>query len=534
MTKPLLCAIFTNLLFLSINYFSKGESMECLKSMFAGVEPGTLTAFIGYLILMVIIGILFCKKTKTISGYLLGGRGIGSWVTALSAQASDMSGWLLMGLPGAIYLGGMGDAWVAIGLAIGTFLNWIIVAPRLRLYTEKTESLTLSSYFSERFKDPSGMLRVVSSMIILLFFTIYAASGLVAAGKLFESMLKMPYEVAVITGAVVVLAYTLIGGYLAVCWTDLVQGALMFCAIIIVPVIAFHAGGGIEPVAHACASKGLSLFPGEGSKLTWLAIISCAVWGLGYFGQPHILSRFMSIKDVKLFPRTTTIAMIWVIISLCGAVAVALTAMPIYKGLPAGEAEKIFIKLIADFFNPWIGGVLLAAIMAAIMSTIDSQLLVTTSALTEDFYRRVIRRNASVKEAVWVSRGFVVVITIIATIFALFPSDTIFNIVKFAWGGFGAAFGPVVIMSLYSKRTTWISALAGMVAGTVVMLIWYFLGLNKYMYEILPGFIVNFVVIIAVNFFVKQKDEEILKGFAEVRNALKAKDAEKAEKAEEA
>jgi len=505
--------------------------MEWFNTMFAGVVPGTLAAFAAYLVLMVVVGALFCKKADTISGYLLGGRGVGSWVTALSAQASDMSGWLLMGLPGAIYLGGMGDAWVAIGLALGTLLNWLIVGPRLRVYTEKTDALTLSTYFSKRFKDPTGLLRVVSAFIILLFFTIYAASGMVAAGKLFESMLKIPYTTSVIIGAVVVLAYTLMGGYLAVCWTDLIQGTLMFIAIIAVPIVALHAGGGIDPIVNACASKGLSLFPGEGSKLTWLSIISCAVWGLGYFGQPHILSRFMSIKSVKLFPRTTTIAMIWVIISLAGAVAVALTAMPLYTGLPAGEAEKIFIKLISDYFNPWLGGVLLAAIMAAIMSTIDSQLLVTTSALTEDFYRRVIRRNASVKEALWVSRGFVVVIALVATGFALFPSDTIFNIVKFAWGGFGAAFGPVVIMSLYSKRTTWISALAGMVAGTVVMLVWYFLGLNRYMYEILPGFIVNFVVIFVVNLFVKQEDEDILKSFDDVK-AYKAVE-ETAEKAEE-
>ncbi len=508
--------------------------MEYLKTMFAGVELGTLTAFIGYLILMVIIGAFFCKKSDTISNYLLGGRGIGSWVTALSAQASDMSGWLLMGLPGAIYLGGMGDAWVAIGLAIGTFLNWIIVAPRLRVYTEKTEALTLSTYFANRFEDPTGMLRVVSSMIILLFFTIYAASGLVAAGKLFESMLHIPYIPSVLIGAAVVLAYTLMGGYLAVCWTDLIQGAVMFCAIIIVPAVAFYAGGGIEPIVNACAGKGLSLLPGEGSKLTWIAIISCAVWGLGYFGQPHILSRFMSIKSVKLLPKTTTIAMVWVIISLAGAVCVALTAMPVYRALPSADAEKIFIKLISDFFNPWIGGVLLSAIMAAIMSTIDSQLLVTTSALTEDFYRRVIRRNASMKESLWVSRAFVVVITIVATIFALFPSDTIFNIVKFAWGGFGAAFGPVVIMSLYSKRTTWQSALAGMIAGTIVMLVWYFLGLNRYMYEILPGFVVNFMVIFAVNFFVKQKNEAILNSFAEMKNEINSKEPEKSKEPAEA
>lgn len=494
--------------------------MEFLKSVFAGVEPGTVTAFIGYLILMVVIGAFFCRKSNTLDDYLLGGRGVGSWVTALSAQASDMSGWLLMGLPGAIFLGGMGEAWVAIGLTAGTLLNWLFVAPRLRIYTEKNGALTLSTFFAERFKDPSGSLRIVSSVIILLFFTIYASSGMVAAGKLFNSMLGVEYKLAVLIGAVVVLAYTLLGGYLAVCWTDLIQGTLMFIAIIIVPLVALNNGGGIDPVIKACSDKGLNLFPGEGSSLTWMAIISCAVWGLGYFGQPHILSRFMSIKSVKLLPKTTTIAMIWVIISLFGAVTIALTAMPIYHDLPKGDAEKIFMFLIRDYFNPWIGGILLAAIMAAIMSTIDSQLLVTTSALTEDFYRRIVRRNASTKESVLVSRIFVIIIAIIATIMALFPSDTIFNIVKFAWGGFGAAFGPVVIMALYSRNTTWKSAISGMITGTVVMIVWYFLGWNKYMYEILPGFIANFTVIFAINLFCKQKNPEILREFDETLSEL--------------
>ena len=495
--------------------------MEWLTNIFPGAQIGTLTAFFGYLVLMVVIGALFCKQSKTLDDYLLGGRGMGSWVTALSAQASDMSGWLLMGLPGAIYLGGMADAWVAIGLAIGTFLNWVFVAPRLRIFTAKHNSLTLSSFFAERFKDPSGLLRAISSLIILLFFTIYAASGMVAAGKLFNTMLGINYQVAVLIGAAVVLLYTLLGGYLAVCWTDLVQGTLMFITIIIVPVIAMDGAGGVDNVIASCSAKGLHLFPGEGSTLTWMAIISCAVWGLGYFGQPHILCRFMSIKDVKLLPRTTSIAMTWVLISLAGAVAIGLTAMPIYKGLPANEAENIFMYLIRDLFNPWIGGILLAAIMAAIMSTIDSQLLVTTSALTEDFYRRVIRRNATVTESVWISRGFVVMISIIATLIALFPNDTIFNIVKFAWGGFGAAFGPVVIMALYSKRTTWQSALAGMIVGTVVMITWYLLGLNKYMYEILPGFVANIIVIVVLDFCIKQKNEVIIKEFDEARQELK-------------
>lgn len=495
--------------------------METIKNIFSGVEPGTLTAFVGYLILMVIIGALFCKKSNTLDEYLLGGRGMGSWVTALSAQASDMSGWLLMGLPGAVYLGGMGDAWVAIGLAIGTFLNWILVAPGLRVYTARCNSLTLSTFFAERFKDPSGMLRLISSIIILLFFTIYAASGLVASGKLFNSMLKIDYRTAVMIGAVVVLLYTLLGGYLAVCWTDLLQGTLMFVVIIIVPLVALNAGGGISNVIEACSGKGLHLFPGEGSSLTWLSIISCAVWGLGYFGQPHILSRFMSIKSVKLLPKTTSIAMTWVIISLTCAVAIALTAMPIYKNLDSSQAENIFIYMIRDLFNPWIGGVMLAAIMAAIMSTIDSQLLVTTSALTEDFYRRIIRRNAGTNEAVWVSRCFVIIITIIATLIALFPNDTIFNIVKFAWGGFGAAFGPVVLVALYSKRTTWHSALAGMITGTVVMITWYLLGLNKYMYEILPGFVANFIAIFITNLICRKTDEALAGDFEAYRKELK-------------
>ncbi len=478
---------------------------------------GTFVSFIGYLVMMVIVGVVFCKKNNTLSEYLLGGRGLGSWVTAISAQASDMSGWLLMGLPGAIYLGGMGDAWVAIGLGLGTLLNWLLVAKRLRVYTEKTTSLTLSSFFAERFRDPSGLLRAVSSIIILIFFTIYAASGLVAAGKLFDSMFKINYQTAVIIGTIVVLAYTLLGGYLAVCWTDLIQGLLMAFAIVVVPIVATNHAGGIDAVIAAGEAKNLSLLPGDGNNLTLLAIISCAVWGLGYFGQPHILSRFMSIKDVKLLPRSITIAMIWVVISLAGAVAIAFVAMPLYKGLNAGEAEKIFIKMVMDFFNPWFGGILLAAIMAAIMSTIDSQLLVSTSALTEDFYRRVIRRQATMKESVWVSRGFVVFISILAMFIALWPNDTIFNIVKFAWGGFGAAFGPVVIMALYSRNSTWLSALCGMIAGTVVMVAWYVLGLNKYMYEILPGFAANFIVMWVVNFFVKQKDPEVFAQFDSIK-----------------
>lgn len=489
----------------------------------------TYAMFGVYLILMLGIGFAFCRGIKSPGEYFLGGRGVGAWVTALSAQASDMSGWLLMGLPGVIYISGLCESWVAIGLGIGTIANWLLIAPRLRIYTEKTNSVTLSTFFTVRFREKYGILRAVSAIVILVFFTIYAASGLVAAGKLFNSMFGLPYEWAVLIGVAVVLAYTILGGYLAVCWTDLLQGSLMFFAIIAVPIMAYcYIGDMQDPDALQKAftaddgSNLLSLIPsGKTATAALIAIISSAVWGLGYFGQPHILTRFMSIKDAKLLPRSTVIASVWVVFSLAAAVVIGFLARPIFPGLDSGESEKVFIKLTELLFNPWIAGVLLAAILAAIMSTIDSQLLVSSSALTEDFYTKVLRKEASVKEQVIVSRLCVLVITGIATVLALAPNDTIFAIVKFAWGGFGAAFGPVVIMALYSRKTSWQSAVAGMIVGAIVMLTWYFLGWGAYMYELLPGFVAGMIAILICNQIWQQKDPEILAEFDAVKAELK-------------
>lgn len=484
----------------------------------------TYVMFGVYLLLMIAIGCIFVTKIKSTDEYFLGGRGVGAWVTALSAQASDMSGWLLMGLPGAVYMAGLGESWVAIGLAVGTILNWIFIAPRLRIYTEKVNSVTLSTFFENRFREKSGILRTLSAIVILGFFTIYAGSGLVACGKLFNVMFGLKYEIAVLIGMAVVLLYTILGGYLAVCWTDLIQGALMFFAIIIVPVAAyFYIQNNMEPgtLSNAFGDNSLSLIPaGTSGTVALFAIISSAVWGLGYCGQPHILTRFMSIKNAKLLPRSTTIATIWVVISLAAAVVIGFLAKPIFPGLDKNASEEVFIKLIGFLCNPWIGGVLLAAILAAIMSTIDSQLLVSSSALTEDFYKKFFRRSASVKELVWISRVSVLLITILATALALAPNDTIFGIVKFAWGGFGAAFGPVVIMSLYSRKTSSASAIAGMLAGSIVMLVWYFTGLSVYMYEILPGFVAGLIVMIIVNQIAPQKDAEILAEYDEMKNEL--------------
>ena len=541
--------------------------------MFTGITPTlaainpTYVMFALYLLVMLGIGFVFVSRIRSTTEYFLGGRGVGAWVTAMSAEASDMSGWLLMGLPGAIFLAGIGKGWVAIGLAAGTILNWIFIAPRLRVYTEKTKSLTLPGFFSERFRE-TKKLRLLSAVVILFFFTIYASSGLIAAGKLFEEMFKIPYEWAILIGTATILIYTILGGYLAVCWTDLIQGVLMFGALVVVPILAYMnlPADASETIYAAVknqegeAVSPMLLFPDGFGIMAIVGIISSAVWGLGYCGQPHILTRFMSIKDHKLLPRSTWIASIWVLVSLVAAAVIALLARAYYlkeitvklaektetqliaKAAAAGKiiskedldvavdqvvkaaSEKVFIDLILDLVNPWVGGILLAAILAAIMSTIDSQLLVSSSALTEDFYTKVLRKDASTKEQVWVSRGGVLAITLIAMglAFALEErSKTIFSIVEFAWGGFGAAFGPVVIMALYSRKTSWQSALCGMLAGFIVMLVWSIAGFGKYMYEILPGFIAGLVVIIIMNQVFPQKDEEILKEYDDMVDAVR-------------
>ena len=480
-----------------------------------------------YLLMMVLVGMYFFKRSSgEVSEYLLGGRGIGKFVTAMSAQASDMSGWLLMGMPAAIYLMGYGsgaaDFWCAIGLAVGTLANWVIVAPRLRIYSEKVRALSIVTYISNRFHAKSHWISIFGSLVTIFFFTIYAASGLVAAGKLFESMFGMPYNVAVLIGTVVILLYTFLGGYLAVCWTDFVQGWLMFIALVCVPMAVVMANPGIDFAAEISA-RNVRVFPDDWSTMALLGIISSFVWGIGYFGQPHILSRFMSISDHKELKPATWIAMIWVVISLFAAVVIGLIAIPIYNNLDPKEAEKIFIKFIEAYCNPWVGGIFLAAILAAIMSTIDSQLLVCSATLTEDCYKRVTHKDVSEKQLVNLSRIFVLVVTVVACMLALMDMQTIFALVKFAWGGFGAAFGPVILLSLYKRRMSRYSAFWGMIAGFAVMLIWYCAGLNKYMYEILPGFIANMIVIFVVDFLAPEKSPEILDEFDSVVSTLKEK-----------
>lgn len=481
----------------------------------------TLVTFVVYFIFLLGIGFYFYRKSVSIEDYLLGGRGMGAWVTALSAQASDMSGWLLMALPGAIYLGGVGEIWIAIGLFVGTVLNWTLVSARLRVYTQKTNTITLPSFFEQRFGDRTGLLRAASAIIILIFFTIYASAQLVAAGKLFESTFKVQYQMAVIIGGVVIIAYTFLGGFLAVCWTDLFQGTLMVLALVIVPALAYLSVGGIDTISEAMDLKNIqkSLMP-EASRGSVLMIISAMAWGLGYFGQPHILARFMSVKSVGKLAESMAIAIIWVFLSLTGAVIIGFVGIGMFDNLTKGNEEKVFIYMIGRVMHPWLAGIMLAAILSAIMSTIDSQLLVSSSALTEDFYQKALKKDASEKEVIWVGRICVIIISIVALLLALTWDETILEIVAYAWGGFGAAFGPVVLFGLFSRRTSWQAALAGMVTGTVVLVVWKLTKLDAYMYEIIPGFICNCLTIFLVNAFIRQKNERVLRQYEEVAKVI--------------
>ena len=458
----------------------------------------TLITFVIYLIFLMGVGVYFYKKTETAEDYVLGGRGMGSWVTALSAQASDMSGWLLMGLPGAVYMTGMSQTWTAIGLTLGTYLNWKILAPKLRVQTEETDTMTLPNFLSKKLKDDTGTIRIFSAIVILFFFTVYSSSGLVAAGKLFASILGIDYKIAVIIGVGTIVFYTFMGGYLACCWTDFFQGTLMFLAILVVPVMAYFTGGGMESIAYQAQIRDISLSILHGSKIGTMGIISALAWGLGYFGQPHILVRFMSVKNLEELNKARQIAMAWVLISLAGAVAIGITGIGLFTDISqiGGDSEKIFIYMISKLFNPWVGGILLAAILSAIMSTIDSQLLVSASTLSEDFYR-YIKKDATEKQVMWTGRIGIIAISLVATIIAMDTDSHILSMVSYAWAGFGGAFGPAILMTLYCKNLNWRSIFAGMLVGVAVIILWKISGLSNYLYEILPAFIMNGLVVYA-------------------------------------
>ncbi|MBM7060425.1 sodium/proline symporter PutP [Pseudomonas sp. UL073] len=460
-----------------------------------------LITFVVYIAAMVLIGLAAYLRTKDLSDYILGGRSLGSFVTALSAGASDMSGWLLMGLPGAVYLAGISESWIAIGLIVGAYLNWLFVAGRLRVQTEHNgNALTLPDYFTNRFEDSSRILRIFSAVVILVFFTIYCASGVVAGARLFESTFGLSYETALWAGAAATIAYTFVGGFLAVSWTDTVQATLMIFALILTPIVVMIATGGVDPTFAAIEAKDLTNFDML-KGASFVGVISLMAWGLGYFGQPHILARFMAADSVKSITAARRISMTWMILCLAGAVAVGFfgiayfSAHPEQAGPVTANPERVFIELAKILFNPWVAGVLLSAILAAIMSTLSCQLLVCSSALTEDFYKAFLRKNASQTELVWVGRAMVLLVAVIAIALASNPDNRVLGLVSYAWAGFGAAFGPVVILSLLWKGMTRNGALAGMVVGAVTVIVWKnYIGMG--LYEIIPGFILATLAIL--------------------------------------
>jgi len=458
------------------------------------LDKSILITFGLYFIGVFAIGIIAWIKTNSISDYILGGRRLGTFVSALSAGASDMSGWLLLGLPGLVYTNGLQGLWLAGGLLTGTYLNWTVVAKRLRIFSQTfNNSLTIPEYLENRFSDSSGLLRSMSALMILFFFTIYTASGLVAGGKLFNSLFPISYTTAILLGAGSVLIYTFMGGFLAVSWTDAFQASLMLITLLIVPMLAFKEASHVN--SDSFTSYLLTSLFSAGHKHSPTAIISLCAWGLGYFGQPHILARFMAIKSHEHIPKARTIGTTWAAMAMAGAILTGISGMLIFQN-GIQDAEKVFIFLVQRLIHPALAGICLAGILAAIMSTADSQLLVSASALAEDFYRAKIRPQASQKELVWMGRATVLLVSLVAIYFARDPNSKVLEMVSYAWAGFGAGFGPTIIMSLLWRRMTRNGAIAGIMAGSACVVIWKNLNGGIFdIYEMVPGVIISFLSI---------------------------------------
>jgi sodium/proline symporter len=481
-----------------------------------------LVTFVAYLVLILFLGIKAYRRTHNLDDYILGGRKLGSIVTALSVGASDMSGWLLLGLPGAIYLSGLSEIWIGIGLVMGAYCNWLFVSRRLRVYSHHAKnSLTLPDYFENRFNDTTKILRLVSAFVILLFFTFYTASGLVGGAILFENSFGMQYSTALISGGLIIVGYTFIGGFLAVAWTDAVQAVLMFLALLVAPTVVILTSGGTIEVwqqMQAVNPQSTQLF----SSMSVIGFLSLIAWGLGYVGQPHILARFMAAENPQKLVAARRIAMVWMVLVLVGSVATGLAGIAFFADNPLDNPETVFIALSQQLFNPWVAGVITAAILSAIMSTIDSQLLVSSSVISEDFYRVFVKPNASEKELLFVSRAAVIAIALLAMVIASDRESRVLDLVSYAWAGFGAAFGPVVVFSLFWRKMTAVSAIAGMTVGAVTVVVWSNLSGGLFdLYEIVPGFVFASLVIVIVSSLKPASDSEALDRFDEVERLIR-------------
>ena len=499
-----------------------------------------LAAIVAYLLFMIWIGASLMKKNNSAEDYFLGGRSLNGWVAAMSAQASDMSGWMLMGLPGSIYALGTGQVWIGIGLCLGTIANWLLVAGPLRKYTIKANNaLTLPKFFENRYRDNKNILLGISSVVIVVFFVVYTASAFASGGKLFNSVFGMDYHIALVVGAFVILIYTFMGGFLAVCSTDFIQGMLMLVAVLAVPMIALFVMGpsnftsnlsstGVDPASY------FNLFQENGTQISAVSIISSLAWGLGYFGMPHILVRFMAIKDEKELAKSKKVAIVWVILGLGFACFIGILGRA-YLAATQGvldDSEKVFIEMIKQLFTDdinivFLAGIFLAAILAAIMSTADSQLLVASSAISEDLYKGIFKKDASDDKVLNVGRIATVVVAIAALVIAWNPDSSVMALVSDAWAGFGAAFGPLVLCSLFWKRTNLQGAVAGIILGALTVIVWDYIplvagatiGSATGLYSLVPGFALSLIGIIIVSLATKAPSDDIVKEFEEVNAA---------------
>ena len=497
-------------------------------------------AIVVYLAMMLYIGFIMSNKNKNTDDFYLGGRKLGPLVTAMSAEASDMSSWLLMGLPGVAYLTGVADAaWTAIGLAIGTYLNWLIVARRIRLYTHKIDAITIPEFFSKRFGDRRGLLTGIAAVVILIFFVPYTASGFAACGKLFNSLFQVDYVAAMIVSGVVIVAYTTLGGFLAASTTDFIQSIVMTVALVVMVLFGIHAAGGLDAVMdNARALPGYlsmtlshDMASNSANPYGIITIFSTVAWGLGYFGMPHILLRFMAIEDERKLTLSRRVATVWVVISMAVAIFIGIVGYGVTHAgelefLEGSASETVIVRLAGllsthGVLAALMAGVVLAGILASTMSTADSQLLAAASSMSQNLMVECFHVKLGEKQKVTAARLTVLVISLISMVLARDPNSSVFGIVSFAWAGFGAAFGPVVLFALFWKRTNWQGALAGMVSGGVMIFVWKYLvrplGGAWNIYELLPAFLVACVFIVAVSLATAPPDKEITDVFEEVK-----------------
>lgn len=479
--------------------------------------------FILYYSVLLLIGYFAYRKTKGFSDYILGGRQLGPFVGGLSTGASDMSGWLILGLPGSIYAAGLSGIWLASGLAIGAYLNWQYVGKRINVYTEVVDALTFPDFLESRFRDNTRIIKSITSIFILIFFAFYISSGLVGGALLFEQTFGIPYQTALWAGSLIIIVYTFIGGFLAAAWTDFFQGLLMFIALISVPIVAIFNLGGWSETVNLVGDININLLD-VFSGTTTLGIISLLAWGLGYFGQPHIIVRFMALRSSKDIPVARTVYTYWNVLAMFGAVFVGFAGIAFFAKTPLSNPETVFIQFAKVLFNPWLTGILLVAILSAIMSTISAQLVVSASVISEDFYKGFLRKNAGQKELVMVSRCAVLAVSLLAILLAFNPESSVLSLVGYAWAGFGAAFGPAILLAVFWKGTTRNGTVAGIITGGVTVILWSTLTKHGiipfYLYELLPGFVFSLLANYIISKIDKRPGDEIIDEYKAVESLI--------------